>query len=471
MTLTFPGMFLIPLGLLLFLRGKNYLYYLTIFFIPFTATSLVNSASGSPLVASNYFILLLITKELINTVLTGRMKFPSLKENRKPLKYIFVFVFVVLLSLIMPLIIDGSLSVFSGKLKDYYHETPVYFSISNINKIIPLLLGFLLTYIIIIKNISLAILYRSIKIYLASVFIISLWGWLQFFCNKFNIDYPFFLFNTMSETIQMKEGIIVETDVSSFARITSVTQEPSHFAQIILTALPIFLVSFVQRKVIFTFVIDRIMFAIMLFILLLSTSSSGLISVIILLFIFTLISYLNNICRVRYIVLFSILLSFVFAALYFNNPLIQSFFYEMLFEKMGTGSALERLYGITTAWGYFLKYPILGIGWGVATSHDLIVLILVNSGLVGFFAFFSMVISIFSDSMKNVTKLHKISFSGKKTLFVLLNGFIISFTTYLITCAFVEFTWYLIHFYFIIGIMIAINIYITNIINNKKYEH
>ena len=355
MIITFPGMFLIPIGILFFILGKNYLYYLTIFFIPFTATSLVNSASGSPLVASNYFIILLTIKELFYVLKSGRIKFPSSKENRKPFKFIFVFIFVVLLTLLMPYIIDGSLSIFSGNIADINYESPVKFSLSNINRVIPLLIGFILTYIIIIKNSSLVAIYRSLQIYIVSVFTIALWGWLQFFCNKFNIDYPFFLFNSMAESLQMIEGIKIETSVSSFARITSVTQEPSHFTQIIITVLPIFLVSFAQNRTIFTFVKDRIMFTIMLFIILISTSSSGLLSVIIMLFIFTLIAYKNDLYKVRFIIYFSTFISLLSTILYFNIPIVQDFLNELIFAKRFSGSALERVYGISVAWGYFLE--------------------------------------------------------------------------------------------------------------------
>jgi hypothetical protein len=463
MTLTFIGMFLIPLGGFLFLLGKNYLYYLSIFFIPFTATSLVNSASGSPLVAINYFIILLVIKELINILFSRKIKFPSSERSSRILRYIFLFSLVVLLTLLMPLIIDGDLEIFSGKLIDLNLDTPLYFSSSNIYKTIPLLLGFLFTYIVVIKNSSQIVLYRSVKIYLVSVFVISLWGWLQFLSNIFDINYPFFLFNSMSENIQMSEGINVETDVSTFFRITSVTQEPSHFSQIVLTVLPIFLVSFAQRKTIFSFFIDLLMFAIMLFILLFSTSSSGLISTVIMFFVFTLIAYLNNICSVRYIVILSILISFFISVLYFNSPIIQNFLNEIIFNKMESGSALERLYGITTAWDYFLQYPILGIGWGVATSHDLFVLLLANSGIIGLFSFFTMVFVVFLYSMDNVKIISKVSFYEKKYILLLLNGFIISFATYLLTCIFVEFTWYLSHFYFFLGILTVINNYSTNL--------
>lgn len=472
MQITFPGIFLIPLGLLFFLIGRrSHLYFLTIFFIPFTATSLINSASGSPLVAAQYFGFLLIIKEFINIVLTREIRFPSLKANQKHFKYMFAFTIVIFSTLLMPLVIDGDISVISVSLSRFYKEIPVRFSSANFHKIIPIIFGMLLTYIIAIKNSSAKMLYRSVKTYIFSVFFICLWGGFQFFCNVFNIIYPDFLFNTMTKGNQMILGTTLEGSTEIFLRISSVTQEPSHFAQIILTVLPLFLVSFVQRRVIFNSVLDRIMFSIMFFVLLLSTSSGAILGIIVGLIIFTLIAYINNICKVRNIIIISVLVLFGFVFLYNHSNTIQSYFYEILFTKMDSGSALERLYFVKTAWSYFLQYPVLGLGWGVVTSHDLLVLLLANSGIIGFFSFFAMIISIISDSMKNVKKLNKTPILKKKMMFIFLNGFIISILTYLVTCAFVEFTWYLSHFYFLMGILVAINININNSIKTKLYEY
>ncbi len=467
MQITFPGIFLIPLGLIFFFTGRRYLYYLTIFFIPFTATSLINSASGAALVAAQYFGILLTIKEFINIVLTGRIKFPSLKANHKPFKYMVVFIIVILLTTLMPLIINGHFSVFSGKINSFYDDIPVRFSIQSIKKVYPIIFGMLLIYIIAIKNSSSEMLYRSIKTYTFSVFFISLWGGFQFFCKVVNIAYPEFLFNTMSEGNQMALGTTIDNGVGNFLRISSVTQEPSHLAQIILTILPLFIVSYVRRGVIFTSTIDRIMFSTIIFVLLLSTSSSAILGIIVCIFIFILIAYINNICKVKAIFISSVFILISFIFLYNFTPIIQSYFHEIIFTKLDSGSALERLYSVKTAWSYFLRYPALGLGWGTVTSHDLIVCLLANSGIIGLFAFFVMVISVFSSSMKSIKDIDKISATNKKMIFIFLNGFIISIATYIITCAFVEFTWYLSHFYFLMGILVAINININNFLKKK----
>jgi hypothetical protein len=58
-----------------------------------------------------------------------------------------------------------------------------------------------------------------------------------------------------------------------------------------------------------------------------------------------------------------------------------------LLNKFTSGSGLDRIFSIRVAFGYFQQFPILGIGWGSATSHDLIVKLLSNVGIIGTFTF------------------------------------------------------------------------------------
>jgi hypothetical protein len=59
----------------------------------------------------------------------------------------------------------------------------------------------------------------------------------------------------------------------------------------------------------------------------------------------------------------------------------------VIFDKLSTGSGLERMMTISLAYGYFQQFPILGIGWGSATSHDLVVKLLSNVGILGSITF------------------------------------------------------------------------------------
>jgi O-antigen ligase len=73
--------------------------------------------------------------------------------------------------------------------------------------------------------------------------------------------------------------------------------------------------------------------------------------------------------------------------LYLVSSSIREVLNLALFAKGESYSSLERLKTITAAWGYFRSYPVLGVGWGSVTSHDLILMILANSGILGLGAF------------------------------------------------------------------------------------
>jgi O-antigen ligase len=60
---------------------------------------------------------------------------------------------------------------------------------------------------------------------------------------------------------------------------------------------------------------------------------------------------------------------------------------DSVFSKSSSYSALERLKTIQNGWSYFLQYPLLGVGWGSVTSHDLVVKLLANIGVLGLLSF------------------------------------------------------------------------------------
>lgn len=52
--------------------------------------------------------------------------------------------------------------------------------------------------------------------------------------------------------------------------------------------------------------------------------------------------------------------------------------------------SIDRFYSVAVAWQLWLSAPILGYGWGSITSHDLLVRLLANCGVVGLAGFFGL---------------------------------------------------------------------------------
>jgi len=467
MQITFPGFILIPLGIILLITSRKYLYYFTVFFIPFTGTSLLNSSSGAALNVAHYLILLLFLSELKKIIVTCKIRIPKDLSSRSIL-YMFIFMGIVSLTLIMPAIINGRLQVYTGEASNFYlHNTQtVRFSFKLLERIYPLVFGILLAYLIAIKSQSPILLRRFLKIYSFSIFFISIWGLFQLFCHFKNITYPDFIFNTMVEDYKMEVNTTYDFANKEFFRINSVTQEPSHLALILLTVLPFFIISLIKRKVIFSIILDRIMFFTILSVLILSTSTAAILGFILLFPIIILVSRINKIFRVRYLLIIFTLCFFVIAFIIISSTTVQDYVSAVLLTKSESSSAFVRAFSIVTSWSYFLQYPILGIGWSLATSHDLIVYILANSGIVGLFSFLLMIFSILSRSIKNNKKLRMKFHLSYHIIEVYLNGLIISFVTYLCVSMFLGFIWYQPIFYFLIGMLIAYNTCIYSISSN-----
>ena len=112
-----------------------------------------------------------------------------------------------------------------------------------------------------------------------------------------------------------------------------------------------------------------------------------------------------------------------------------------------------------------MQYPILGIGWGVATSHDLFIMLLSNCGILGTLSFIIFIFYL----IKTTLMLNRTIFTNIKYIQLINIGFIISLINFLLISIFVEFTWYLNHFYLIIAILITTNNMIK--IASLKYEN
>ena len=65
MEVTWLGVLLLPIGALLLLFVPRSLYVITVFSIPFTATSLLNTASGVPVAPVHFFGLLFIVSQIL----------------------------------------------------------------------------------------------------------------------------------------------------------------------------------------------------------------------------------------------------------------------------------------------------------------------------------------------------------------------------------------------------------------------
>lgn len=461
MQITFPGILLLPIGLLLFFMPTRYLYYSTVFFIPFSATSLINSQSGAPLMAAQYFGSLLIYRTLLEIIFVKRMKLMMMFNKNKSFYLMFLFLAVVMSTMIMPAIIDGHVLVSNMRLNDL-EQVPLHLTMKNFKNPLPVIFGILLAYIVATRNTTYKQILGTIRICALSVTFVSFWGLLELFCFLSGIHFPYFIFNSSIHDSAQALGTTIEG--GALLRITSVTLEPSLFAQILLGILPILIISKISKVAVFTRKIDVMVITIIVSALLVSTSTTSYLGLLFFITTFLVMGRLTGLFKIRKFILVGISLITVCYLIFNFVPGVNEYISEIILEKPNTGSTLERLYSIQTAWGYFLQYPLLGLGWATVTSHDLFVCLLANSGIIGLISFLTLILYVLSKSVRSIHLSYSQSRYNHRALIVFAFGLTTSFIVHLTVSIFTEFTYYLAQFYFLLGMVIGATIGLTKIL-------
>jgi O-antigen ligase len=251
--------------------------------------------------------------------------------------------------------------------------------------------GFLLTYVVAVINKQPDVMRLSLKAFLAGSFFSAVWAMVEFVCKLSGVEYPAFLFNTGTAGSTMGYKQVLAENVF---RVSSVAVEPSIFAQALLVAVSIYLPYVLGKGWLFGRRADRAMFLLMVLVLFLTTSATAYVGIVFGAFVVFALLTTKGLFKVAYIVFAGALLALL-ALLYASVSAVQVTLASALLSKGESGSALERLMTIQHSWEMFTKYPVLGIGWESIVSHDLIVHILANSGVVGFVCFSAAAYALF----------------------------------------------------------------------------
>lgn len=452
MEITPIGWILIPSSIYFIAFNPRFIYIAMIFFIPFSATAVINIEIGLGvgdfgLLAYHFFGILFILRSA-----------PEVIPNKRsivapPFVYLVIFTVIVILSLIMPFIIDGRISTYSYTSNKFI---PHVFRAHNITQTIYLLFGVVISLLIVIENNTPERITTSFKTYIASGIFISIWGWVQLLCYRLNITYPDYLFNT-SKSLSARNfsGILEDLDTK---RISSVAVEPSIFAQVLLTIIPLLLFMILMDRKIFSPFLDRLALAVMSLILLLSTSAVATIGFGVMLLIFLLFLSLIRALTFRRIRMLSVLFIGMII-LYGLRHSGMAYLNDYVVSKLSTGSGIERLSMFKQAWQHFADYPIMGIGWRSADSSDLIVGLLANVGIIGFSAFAFYILHIVKRllQMAGWRNQHDVSPSSP-VIIVWAGGLIISLAMLLFANSITGFAYVFGHLWFILGMTMAVPI-------------
>jgi hypothetical protein len=289
------------------------------------------------------------------------------------------------------------------------------------------------------------------RVIMISALFISIWGLLQFFCNVTGIPYPDFIFNNSGSATG--KGFM-ETLDNGIGRISSTAVEPSVFAQSLIALLPLTLPAWLRRGSVISIPIDRWATLLFLLLLILSTSSTAYLGLFILgALLVALLMRTRVISRGKAILLSAFGTVTIIGALavaVISVPFLSDFANTVLLSKSSSGSGLERMMTIALAFGYFQQYPILGIGWGSATSHDLLVKLLSNVGIIGTVTFLGAMFSVMRDNWQGLDPSVLPSSLSRSAWFL-------SLSVFLCTSVLIEFPLVFGNFWLVLGMAIAMS--------------
>jgi hypothetical protein len=385
--MTALGYIILPIGLAGLLLSKKWLYRFFVFWTLFSATSAANfgeGENGSALQIWMYFGFLWLLRLFYDHLST--LSFSIDRRILRPVLWLMAFLFFASLSLIMPVYINGRLAITSPYLLDG-SQTPLFLTAHHLTQLLYLIFGAAIAISVAHWNLRDENRRDTERVILLSAIFVSVWGLFQFACNVTGIPYPDYIFNNSGSA--SAKGFL-ET-MSGVGRISSVAVEPSIFAQSLISLLPLTFPAWLRRGSVFSVSIDRFCTLLFTLLLILCTSSTGYVGLLILaVLLLPLLVRTRTASMARVLVFGAIGATVVIAIVAISVssiPIVSDIVNAALLHKYSDSSGLERSLTIILAFGYFQQFPILGVGWGSVTSHDLIVKLLSNVGILGAFTF------------------------------------------------------------------------------------
>ncbi len=376
---------MLPVGLAGLFLSKRWLYRLFVFSTLFSATSAINfgdADSGSALQLWMFFGFLWLLRLTMEHLLT--LSFSMDRRIVRSCLWLIAFLFVASFSLIMPVYINGTLAIASPILGDT-SETPLYLTSHHFTQLLYLIFGVVIAICVAHSNLRDEERHETERVILLSALFISVWGLFQFFCNLTGVSYPDYIFN--NSISGSAKGFLQKLGEEGVGRISSVTLEPSVFAGALLTLLPLTLPAWLRKGSVLSVSVDRFCAVLFVILLILSTSSTAYLGLLILgvmLWFLLLRTRTISMAKASMSAIIAGTAGFAIVALAISSiSVARNVFSSVVLDKSSSGSALERAMTVILAYGYFQRFPLLGIGWGSATSHDLIVFLLSNVGIIG----------------------------------------------------------------------------------------
>jgi hypothetical protein len=336
---------------LIFTRPR-YLFYLAIFFAPFSGTAVINIPAltfGLPV------SLFLFAGYAAALVLRGRAfhEIRITQAQAPPLFLLLLFLLILFASLWQPAL-EGSLRTVNITMVLYV----------TFNAGTALLTAWTIR--------DAATLVCALKVQAAAALFVSLWGFYQFFGFLIGLPYPDWLFNTSASDAALLYGAILG---SGLVRVGSVAVEPSILVQSLAYFVAIAGTLVVRGK----FMLGRwqtVPLVAAIGCMILATSTTGYVGLAVLAALLLMQSTVRSIG-------FMALAAAVAAALLIVEPQLLAGILENTVEKSTSWSFDKRTGSLLDGLVLFVERPVLGWGWATQPANSLPVFLLANTGVIG----------------------------------------------------------------------------------------
>lgn len=362
--------------------------------IPFSATAVVNVHAGGGEEKGVAAWMFLGALWILREAVSGSPPWHSSGwfSSRRARLSLVAFAGAVSASLCVPLILNGTSWVPDPSVASR-DMVPLKFGSYNLTQTGYLLFGILIAIFVAAESHQLSRVRHAARLYVASCTFAALWGLFELWCNLYGHTYPAYLFNTSADASALGYKQALAIGLSGLGRVSSVALEPSVLAEELLIALVLLLVCFKLRRSILSKKWDRIAVVLILSALFVSTSTTAYVGILMAFFLVAVVlSFSGKSSKTYFMAGAGILITGVIVVA--TAPLVRDVAELMIFGKLDVGSGFERLHSVVLAAQDFSTYPILGAGWHAVTSWDLVFLLLANTGIVGFTAFFYFVIPV-----------------------------------------------------------------------------
>lgn len=427
MNISLLGYVVIPFGIVCFFLKRKYLYWVSIFSAVFFGIAIAYFPSITfHLRVPYFFLILLITKEIFYISITNK----SFKKPSRAQLYLIFFLIVAGLSLIMPVIINGTDFALPVEMQfDSFTLKPIIFSRVNITQYLYLVFFCTVFFVLCRQMISSERILRMVKVLIWMSLLVLFSG---FFHQTMQIlGKP----ETLRSLYAFCGTKIQPYALFGLPRMSSISGEPSVTVIYFLIGICLLFPQVVRNKYIY---LTRKMtyFFIMLLVmgLFLSGSTTGFFGLIVVFLLFLwmiLVRHFSHVARYIKILVFPIIAILMLAYLvrYVGGINIMDYIRIIHFDKVVnlTKSGLPRWRAISYGWELFTRHPILGTGFGSANVPSWIVSLLANIGIWGtcFFILFNTTLLV---------KCYKLT-RRKDTLGCIAESLFLANVSYLIVCS------------------------------------